>query len=160
VAILLGLASNPAALREVANWQSKWPRFAVILYNRLARLLPDLVAVNPAEAVAAATPTPTQITDWILGNLGGANDGGSLTIYVSFTSESPERAAAIANQVAQTYLDNQVLAKTRATMRASEWLGDRVEKIRQQLEASEAAVDDYRRKAGLLQVKGGTIPAE
>jgi uncharacterized protein involved in exopolysaccharide biosynthesis len=28
------------------------------------------------------------------------------------------------------------------------------------LETSEAAVDDFRRQSGLLEVKGGTIPAE
>jgi polysaccharide biosynthesis transport protein len=45
-------------------------------------------------------------------------------------------------------------------MKASDWLGEEVTKIRQQLEISEAAVDDFRRKSGLLPVKGGTIPAE
>jgi uncharacterized protein involved in exopolysaccharide biosynthesis len=35
-----------------------------------------------------------------------------------------------------------------------------VDKIRQDLEKSEAAVDDFRRKSGLLQVRGATIPAE
>lgn len=35
-----------------------------------------------------------------------------------------------------------------------------MEEIRKELEKSEAAVDDFRRKSGLLQVKGETIPAE
>jgi capsular exopolysaccharide synthesis family protein len=104
-------------------------------------------------------PSRAQLTDWLIGNLNVSNDGRSLTIVVTFTSESPELAARISNAVAQTYLDDQVLAKNRTTMMASDWLGGEVAKIRQQLEASEAAVDDFRRKSGLLQVKGETIPA-
>jgi hypothetical protein len=34
-----------------------------------------------------------------------------------------------------------------------------VTKIREQLEIAEAAVDDFRRKSGLLEVRGATIPA-
>jgi Mrp family chromosome partitioning ATPase len=45
-------------------------------------------------------------------------------------------------------------------MRASDWLGERVTKIRQDLEKSEAAVDEFRRKSGLLPVKGDTIPGQ
>jgi Mrp family chromosome partitioning ATPase/capsule polysaccharide export protein KpsE/RkpR len=106
------------------------------------------------------TLTIPQIVTWLVGNLKVTNDGHSLTIVVSFTSDSSERAAAITNAVAQTYLNDQAVVKTRATMMASDWLGQRVNKIREDLEKSEAAVDEYRRKAGLLPVRGGTIPAE
>jgi uncharacterized protein involved in exopolysaccharide biosynthesis len=83
-----------------------------------------------------------------------------LTIVVSFTSESTVQAARIANAIAENYLDDQVRTKARATMKASDWLGQQLIKMRQQLETSEAAVDDFRRKSGLLEVKGATIPAE
>ena len=72
----------------------------------------------------------------------------------------PQRSAQIANAVAKTYLDDQVRAKSRETMKASIWLKERVAEIRQTLEKSEAAVDDFRRKSGLQEVKGATIPAE
>ena len=105
--------------------------------------------------------TRSQLTDWLIGNLNASNDGRSLTIVVSFTSESPERAAQIANAVAQTYLDDQALVKNAVDndgQRLARAKGD--QRYEQDLEKSEAAVDDYRRKAGLLPVKGDTIPAE
>lgn len=104
--------------------------------------------------------TQAQLTDWLVGNLNVSNDGRSLTILVSFTSQNPERAAQIANEIAKTYLDDQVSTKTQAITKAASWLGERLDEIRQQLEKSEAAVDDFRRQSGLLEVKGGTIPAQ
>jgi polysaccharide biosynthesis transport protein len=156
VVVKLGLMSDPAVAREVVIWQSREPDFVRRMRHALGRYLPGMFWKDPVDA---ARLTQSQLTDWLVGNLNVGNDGRSLTIVVSFTSESPERAAQIANEIAKTYLDDQVLAKTRATMTASNWLGERVAKIREQLEASEAAVDDYRRKSGLLEVKGATIPA-
>jgi len=126
-------------------------------------LINDPDVLREAAGVASeAVPhlTRSQLTDWLLGHLKVSNDGRSLTIVVSFTSESPERAARIANAIAENYLDNQVQTKARATLKASDWLGQQLIKIREQLESSEAAVDDFRRKSGLLEVKGTTIPAE
>jgi uncharacterized protein involved in exopolysaccharide biosynthesis/Mrp family chromosome partitioning ATPase len=162
VVVKLGLASDPAVAREAHAWLSPWPYVARGMRDALHRFLPEIVGEDAAADTSNTAPTLTraQLTDWLIGNLGVTNDGRSLTIVVSFTSESPERAAQIANTVAQSYLDNEVLAKNRTTMMASDWLGGEVTKIRQQLEASEAAVDDFRRKSGLLQVKGETIPAE
>ena len=75
------------------------------------------------EPIDPPQVSDVQITDWLIGNLNVTNDGRSLTIRISFTSNSPELAARVANAVAQTYLDDQVLAKNRATMNAtSSWL--------------------------------------
>jgi polysaccharide biosynthesis transport protein len=158
VGVLLGLRSDPAVAREVADWQSQswWPVVARAR-RALSRFFPRIVAKEPVFTPAI---TQAQLTDWLVGNLNVSNDGRSLTILVSFTSQSPERAAQIANEIAKTYLDDQVSTKTQAITKAAGWLGERVDEIRQQLEKSEAAVDDFRRKSGLLEVgKGATIPA-
>jgi len=161
VIVTLGLASDLAVAREVHAWLSPWPYAARGMRDAVGRWFPGIVGKDPASTSdAVPMVTQSQLTDWLVGNLNVGNDGRSLTIVVSFTSESPERAAQIANAIAQTYLDDQVLAKNRATMKASTWLGEEVTKIRQQLEISEAAVDDFRRKSGLLPVRGGTIPGE
>ena len=157
VVVELGLASDPSVAREVIAWQAREPVAVRVLRHALSRFFPSIVEKDP---VIIPKPTASQITDWLIGNLGVSNDGRSLTILVSFTSESPARAAQIANRVAKTYLDDQVLVKARGTMNASTWLGERVNEIRKELEKSEAAVDDFRRKSGLLAVKGDTIPAE
>jgi uncharacterized protein involved in exopolysaccharide biosynthesis/Mrp family chromosome partitioning ATPase len=159
VGVVLGLRDNPAVRQEVVAWQSLplWPDVARVVRKAVDRFLPGMLGKDPA---VAPTITQTQVTDWLVGNLNVSNDGRSLTILVTFTSRSPERAEQIANEVARTYLDDQVLAKTQATTKAISWLGDRVNEIRLELEKSEAAVDDFRRKSGLLEVRGATIPAQ
>ena len=159
VAVKLGLATDPVAVREASAWLKPWPYAARRVWNALHRHFPEFIGEDLAFGDTEFVPSRAQLTDWLIDNLNVSNDGRSLTIVVSFTSESPELAARISNAVAQAYLDDQVLVKNRATMKATDWLGGAVAKIRQQLEASEAAVDDFRRKFGLLQVKGETIPA-
>src|SRR5271156_6655751 len=161
VAVKLGLASDPAALQEAGAWLTRWPGVAGPIQHALGRVLPGLVEQDLAYPRGTVPRlTIAQLTDWLVGNLKASNDGRSLTIVVSFTSESPQLAARIADEIAQTYLDDQVLAKTRTTMKASDWLGERVGAIRKDLEKSEAAFDDFRRKSGLIEVKGATIPAQ
>jgi capsular exopolysaccharide synthesis family protein len=161
VVVKLGLESDPAVAREAHAWLSPWPYAARGMRAELRRSFPEILGEDPTNTSdTVLTLSRAQLTDWLIGNLNISNDNRSLTIAVSFTSESAERAARIANAVAQTYLDDQVLAKNRTTMMASDWLGGAVGKIRQQLEASEAAVDDFRRKSGLLQAKGDSIPGQ
>jgi succinoglycan biosynthesis transport protein ExoP len=159
VVVKLGMMNDPGVAREAHAWLSPWPYAARGIRDALGRWLPGIVEKDPASDTVPMV-TRSQLTDWLIGNLNATNDNRSLTIVVSFMSESPERAAQIANAVAQTYLEDQVLAKTRQTMKASDWLGERVAKIRQELEKSEAAVDDFRRQSGLLPVKGDTIPGQ
>ena len=155
----LGLTTDTDVLREAGADHSLLNNVATAFQALLARFFPAIAATS-SSATDDSVPrlTRSQLTNWLLGNLKVTNDGRSLTIVVSFTSESPERAARIANAIAENYLDDQAQTKLRATIKASEWLGREVINIRQQLEASEAAVDDFRRKSGLLEVRGATIP--
>ncbi len=75
--------------------------------------------------------------------------GTSRGIRISATSESPETAAEIANAVAENYLDEQLEAKYQATKRATEWLNKRVQELREEVEAGERAVQQFRVEAGL-----------
>lgn len=64
-------------------------------------------------------------------------------IAVSVSSGDPDKAASIANIYAQTYLERQVAAKTQSTLEASEVLRLQIETAREQLAASELAVNKY-----------------
>jgi uncharacterized protein involved in exopolysaccharide biosynthesis/Mrp family chromosome partitioning ATPase len=155
----LGLSTDTDVLREAGADHSLLNNVASAFQALLARFLPGIARGSPSPTDESVPRlTRSQLTNWLLGNLKVTNDGRSLTIVVSFTSESPERAARIANAIAENYLDDQAQTKVHATIKASEWLGRELINIRQQLEASEAAVDDFRRKSGLLEVKGATIP--
>ncbi len=81
----------------------------------------------------------------------------SFVIKIGFTSESPQTAAMVANTLTDLYFVEQLEAKFEATRRATAWLNERVTILREKVDASEKAVEEYRKKSGLLASKGTTI---
>lgn len=75
--------------------------------------------------------------------------GLSTTLDVSFASRDAEKAARIANAVAQAYVADQVNAKYEATARTTQWLIDRIQRLSVQVQASEEAVQRYRAEHNL-----------
>ena len=84
----------------------------------------------------------------------------SRVISVTATSEDPELAAAIANALSDLYLLEQLEAKFEATKRATEWLSERTRELRGQVEASERAVEAYRRQHGLVRSGNTTVTGQ
>jgi len=76
--------------------------------------------------------------------------GLSTSITVSFTSRDPAKAAAIANALVDTYLDDQVATKVEAARKATEWLTDRMHQLSDQVQAQEQAVAEYKAKHNLV----------
>lgn len=110
-------------------------------------------ADKDAEAVREKTATARAVQD----KLTVSNDGRSLSLYLSFESSDPQKAALIANSVADEYLVDQLEAKYEVTARANKWLSERLSSLRQQVETTERAVEDFRQKAKLIQIDGGTV---
>ncbi len=113
--------------------------------------------VAPSKAESSGAPDRDNLVDLILGGVKISNDGRSYTIHIAFASPHPHLAAAIANAYAQQYLANQLDMKAEATVRANELLSQGLVKLRRELEESETAVVTYRRAAGMLGDKAGTI---
>jgi polysaccharide biosynthesis transport protein len=80
--------------------------------------------------------------------------GLSYVIQIGFWSYSPERAAEIANAVADAYITDQLEAKYQATRRASVWLQDRIKELRDQVSAAERAVVDFRTQNNIVSTGG------
>ncbi len=72
-------------------------------------------------------------------------------IDVRARSESPVLAARLANTIAELYQVNQLEVKYEATKRSTSWLTDRLSDLRNDLEAAEMKMEQYRSSAGLLQ---------
>ncbi|WP_203290878.1 polysaccharide biosynthesis tyrosine autokinase [Maricaulis parjimensis] len=83
--------------------------------------------------------------------------GLTYVINITATSESPALARDIANAYADQYIVSQLEAKYAATERANEWLNERVDSLRDQVRAREAAVAQFRNEAGLLDAEGATL---
>ena len=81
----------------------------------------------------------------------------SRVVAVATTSEDPDLAAALANTLADLYLREQLNEKLDAARRASDWLDERVQGLRGQVERSEREVEDYRQQHGLTQARDSTL---
>ncbi|MGN1287329.1 MAG: GumC family protein, partial [Bradyrhizobium sp.] len=80
--------------------------------------------------------------------------GMTYVIEVSFRSLDPERAAQIANAVADAYIVDQLDSKYQATRRASAWLQDRIKELRTQASNAERAVLDYKKTNNIVTSSG------
>lgn len=96
------------------------------------------------------------VIDVFLSNLTLAREGKSRVISINFSSENPKTAANVANALADAYIVDQLEAKFERTRRETEWLSDKIAGLRQKAEASDKAVEQYRKQAGLLQGTGGS----
>ena len=101
--------------------------------------------------------TANRVVDAVVDSTNVSRRGLTYVLSLEFTSESPAKAAKIANLLADTYVVDQLEAKFDATKKANEWLSSRLSNLRQQVEASERAVEIYRKQNGLENVDGVTI---
>jgi polysaccharide biosynthesis transport protein len=87
-------------------------------------------------------------------NMSVSSNTQTQTIDISYTSQSPQRAAEIANTIANEYALDQLEAKFEATKNAADWLSRRLEGMRVSLDASERAVEIYRSENNLINADG------
>jgi len=90
------------------------------------------------------------VIDRFLRNLYARPIPGSFVLQVEFTSEDPKKAALIANTIIDTYIDQRLEAKFKATQKLTDWLDQRLEGLRTQVRESEAAVEEYRSDNNLV----------
>jgi succinoglycan biosynthesis transport protein ExoP len=81
-------------------------------------------------------------------------DNLSYVIEISFRSYNAEKSARIANAVVDAYIVDQLDSKYQSTLRASNWLQDRLSDLRDQASAGEQAVVDYQRDHNIIDVAG------
>ncbi len=76
-------------------------------------------------------------------------------LEISYSAKDPQKATTISNAVAEAYLEDQRAAKSGITDRASGWLGDRIEEMRDRVRLSERAVAEYRASNNSVDVTQG-----
>ena len=94
----------------------------------------------------------TRLTNIFLSKLKVSQVKRSQVINVAFESQDPKLAAKIANEVADKYIVGQLQAKFDATKKATDWLNDQLVELKQKVESSERAVEQYRKTHELLEV--------
>ena len=78
-------------------------------------------------------------------------------IRLAFTSESAKKAANVVNAAANRYVDMLREEKVGKTELATEWLAQRLDELRREVEVAEGAVEQYRAKNNINDVNGVTL---
>ncbi len=158
----LGLADDPEfnpALRQDTGLLPSLNPLSWIPESWLAVLGPDQPLAEPDPEELARLET-AKVVDNFLARLSVRPIGRSLVIGIYFTSESPFKAARIANKVADLYLVSQLEAKFEATARANAWLSDRLAGLRAQVEESERAIVAYRQRFDIADTEESNVSTQ
>lgn len=123
-----------------------------------------LAPINPLNWLAMLQPPLTpeqqaaQLHELVMQNfekkLNVAQVGLSTAIEIDFDSEDPGKAAAIANAIAEAYVEDQLNAKFEATQKATEWLSSRLGQLAAQASEAQALVEKYKVDHHLTEVVG------
>ncbi len=100
-----------------------------------------------------ADPIRTAIQT-LLGHRTVTRVGRTYAIDIGYTSRRPDRAATIANAIADAYILDQLQSKYQATRRASDWLRDRIKELQTQALSSDRAVLEYKQKNNIVDIGG------
>lgn len=97
----------------------------------------------------------TRVQNMFLSKLSVKSRRRSFVIGVSFTADNGEKAALIANTLADLYILDRLEISLEDTRRANEWLSQRLEGLRQDVATAEKAVESFRTQHGLAQLRKG-----
>jgi capsular exopolysaccharide synthesis family protein len=148
----LQLLSNPAFSGEgqKKHW---WQRAAAWVADavRPKSQVSGQKAAN--QVVDGAAPTEnikqSHAIDALLKRLDVSAKGRSRVVSVTFQDADPKTAAAVANAVVDTYIEDGLDNKLKATVQANEWLTSRVEELRAQVIDADRLVQQHKAAAGI-----------
>ena len=121
---------------------------------RLWRRAQSLFADQRQPATSATGPPTTSSANAVLLDVQRAMQvrpiNASHVLEVSFTGEDPVLAAAIVNNLMDTYIKAQLAAKFSAVDKARTWLETRAAELRTEVRTAEGRIADYRARQGLV----------
>jgi polysaccharide biosynthesis transport protein len=139
--------AQPSLLAGLTDWISRSWLTTVGAADQLPAVFAT-VAIEPADDVEDPSSYDydrqmAATMSRLLQGLNVSQSGDSQVVSIDFTSTDPEKAARIANGVAELYVAGQREEKLTATQQAAAWLTDRVDHLRRLILTSERAVEEY-----------------
>ncbi len=153
----LGLAKLPAFGGVDPSLFDRFRAEALRLVPALADLAP--AALRPASSPPAAS-SAERARERLRDALIVAQVGRSYVISIAARAADAETAATIANEVAAIYIERQVDAKRAATLRAADWLTGRIEGLKSELAAADAAVERFKAGQSVGDGQGAVVNAQ
>lgn len=108
------------------------------------RFFSSLFASPPPARVSDETRAESVAIDRFLARLRVVPVRDSRIVDVTFTARNPNRSAEVANALARAYIDQDLAFRRQSSRDAFDWLRQRIAEQRQEVEASELALQRYR----------------
>jgi succinoglycan biosynthesis transport protein ExoP len=119
--------------------------------KRLFRSSSSVEGANPEDAAKARS------VEILQRRMKVTRQGTTFLVDINVSSESPRKAAAIANAVAEAYFEEQVRAKNESTRIAASWLNGQIDGLKSRVVTAEKAVEDFRSANNLTVSQGVTV---
>jgi len=143
----LGMVNEPASKPETVLGAAPW--YAKLLpEGAISRAVVMPPTVEERERSAAAA---------IQGALAVKPVRNSQLLEISFESNDPKMAALIPNALADLYITADMEARVKARERATAFLAEQSKELRKKVIASEKALQDFRDREKILDVKGVSL---
>jgi len=117
------------------------------LFSTIKGLVLNPLVLNPFGS-SEGQPSEFALTRAAIGRLQShlyiSRAGLTYVMNIGFRSHNPQRAAHVANAVAEAYINDQLDAKYQATRRAGDWMRDRIKELRDQSTNADRAVVDFK----------------
>jgi len=146
-------AEEDADSFKLPNWRTLPP------ITWIKSLLGKEDPAPPDEATREAR-LRTAILNKFLARLDVAGVGKSRVITISFTSKDAALAARVADSIASLYITQQLESKFDARQKANQWLGERLTRLREEVETAERAVEAFRSSQGIVQGRDAALVNE
>ena len=134
------------------EFNSPSPGVVGFVLGRFLSLLPSEAPKGPAPSADFQRTRIALAT--FQQDLSVKRTGLTYTIEIDFRSRNPERAAEVANAIAQAYVADTLEAKFDDTHKAADWLQERLKELRDEAATAERAVVEFRAKNDLVDTGG------
>jgi len=113
--------------------------------------------IMPSSQEKSAKEVERQAVDIFGRNLDVRREGTSYAIKIAVTTLSPSLSAKIANGITDAYMVGELDAKYQATMRASKWLQNRINELREQATQADREVQTFKSTNNIVNTNRGLM---
>ena len=118
-----------------------------------------LKSIIGSDGLAQEDPKMLAV-ETLLDNLDVDRVGRTYVLSIGYTSADPGLASQISNTFSDVYLVDKLNSKYEATRRASEWLEQRINELKQKASNADLAVQKFRADHNLIATKDGTLVSD
>ncbi len=154
----LDLVNHPHFMPRPAEVDTEiwWRRFTGWMNGLAGGILrKERPQVGPSAAEVDETLVESGLVDAVLGGLSIKAVAKTRLVDVSFASTDPEVAVALANGIAESYIEQTVEQRFLASKVAADWLTDQLAGQRKLVERSEARLQTFRERTDAITVDEG-----